>query len=72
MNQEGTGIMKRTLKWIGIVLGVGIASAITYEAVQRGREQLRSSLSRVDRIAEKAEDLVHETHAAVHDAKQAM
>ena len=65
-------MMKRTLKWIGIVLGVGIASAITYEAVQRGREQLRSSLSRVDRITEKAQELVDETHNPVHDATRAM
>jgi len=64
--------MKRALKWMGIVLGLGIASAITYEAVQRGREQLRSSLSRVDRITEKAQELVDETHSAVHDATKAM
>jgi len=64
--------MKRALKWIGVLLGLGIASAITYEAVQRGREQLRSSLSRVDRITEKAQELVDETHNAVHDATQAM
>lgn len=64
--------MKRALKWLGIVLGVGIASAITYEAVQRGREQLRSSLARVDRITEKAQEFIDETHNAVHDATHAM
>ena len=64
--------MKRTLKWIGIVLGVGIASAITYEAVQSAREKLRSSIDSVDRIAEKTQELVNETHSTLHAAKQSI
>ena len=64
--------MKRAMKWIGIVVTLGIAGAVTYEVVQRTRQRLRTSLDHVDRITEKAKDLVDETHSTLHAAKQAV
>ena len=64
--------MKRFLKWTGIVIGVGFASMVAYDGVQKMRTKLRSSLDRVDAITDKAQQLVEETHNTVHAAKQAI
>jgi len=64
--------MKKTFKWIGIALGLGIAGAVTYEVVQSVRGNLKASLSRAEEIAEKTQDLITETQSALHAAKQAI
>ena len=64
--------MKRIFKWMGIVVGVCAAGAVTYEVVQSVRTSLKSSLGRAEAIAGKTQDMIAETQGALHDAKQAI
>ncbi|MFL6279461.1 MAG: hypothetical protein ACJ731_05075 [Vicinamibacterales bacterium] len=64
--------MKTFLKWTGIVVGVGAASALGYRAFQAGRRRVNDALSRAETITDKTRAALEETQQAIHATRSAL